>query len=245
MLIDWRTVAAEIINFLLLVWLLNRFLFKPTLAVVKERDEKVRAELEGAARQKEEAKLEREVLSLEKDTFEKERNTLLKNAIADAQQEKEKLLRMAHEEYTSLRETLHAHIEEEKKRLFSELKGSIEDEAFHLAQTTLQSLTSTSLEEQMIALFAQKARQIDPETKQKLFFDISHSSYAVTVKTAFEMPSNARTLLESAFQEIFGHRLVCSFEQDPSLIGGIELITAGYTVRWSLAASLLSIREAV
>ena len=245
MLIDWRTVAAELINFLLLVWLLNRFLFKPTLAVVKERDEKVRAELEGATRQKEEALLAREVLSSEKEAFDKERNTLLKNAISEAQQEKERLLQEAHNEYTSLRETLHAHVEEDKKRLFSELKGSIEDEAFSLAKTALQSLSSSSLEEQMVALFAQKARQMEADAKQKLIFDVRHSSYAVTFRTAFELSADSRSLLVNTFQEIFGHSLICSFEQDPALIGGIEMVTAGYTVSWSLASSLFAIREAV
>ena len=245
MLIDWRTVAAELINFLLLVWLLNRFLFKPTLAVVKERDEKVRGELEGAARQKEEARLEREALFLEKDAFDREKNTLLKNAISEAQSEKERLLKDAHNEYTSLRETLLAHVEEEKKRLFSELKGAIEDEAFHLAKTTLQSLSSSSLEEQMVALFVHKARQMDSDALQKLIFDISHSSYAVTFKTAFELFPASRSLLENTFQEIFGHSLVCSFEQDPALIGGIEMVTSGYSVSWSLASSLFAIREAV
>jgi F-type H+-transporting ATPase subunit b len=245
MLIDWRTVAAELINFLLLVWLLNRFLFKPTMAVVKERDEKVRSELEGAARQQEEARVERGVLALEKDALAKEKNTLLKSAISEAQQEKERLLRDAHNEYTSLRETLHSHVEEDKKRLFSELRESIENEAFHLARTTLKSVSSASLEEQMIAQFAQKARQMDADAKQKLLFDLTHSLYAVTFKTAFEVPSLSRTLLEDTFKDFFGHPVICTFEQDPSLIGGVEMVTSGHTLSWNLSSSLLSIREAV
>jgi F-type H+-transporting ATPase subunit b len=245
MLIDWRTVAAQLINFLLLVWLLNRFLFKPTLAIVQERDEKVRSELEGAERQQEEARLERESLAQEKEAFHREKNTLLKNAIAEAEREKEKLLHDAREEYTSLRETLHTHVEEDKKRLFSEARNSIEDEAFGLAGTVLKNLTSASLEEQMVVRFVEKARQMEEQSKEQLLFDLARSSYAVTFKTAFELPEASRHLLENAFRDLFGHPLSCAFERDPSLIGGIEMVTSGHTVSWSLASSLFTIEEAV
>lgn len=245
MLIDWRTVAAQLINFLLLVWLLNKFLFKPILAIVQERDKKVREELESAARQQEEARLEQKTLTQEKETFHRERNTLFKNAIAEAEQEKEKLLNDARKEYTSLREALHTHVEEDKNRLFSELRGSIEDEAFGLARTALQNLSSASLEGQMVVRFAEKACQMDKKAKEQLLFDLARSSYAVTFKTAFELPSESRHRLETAFRELFGHPIACAYEQDPSLIGGIEMITSGHTVSWSLASSLFSIREAV
>ena len=39
MLIDWFTVVAQLINFLVLVWLLQRFLFKPVKAIVAKRKE--------------------------------------------------------------------------------------------------------------------------------------------------------------------------------------------------------------
>ena len=41
MLIDWFTVAAQAVNFLLLVWLLKRFLHKPVLAAIDEREKRI------------------------------------------------------------------------------------------------------------------------------------------------------------------------------------------------------------
>ena len=45
MLIDWFTVAAQAVNFLILVWLLKRFLYKPVLAAVDEREKRITAQL--------------------------------------------------------------------------------------------------------------------------------------------------------------------------------------------------------
>jgi len=38
MLIDWFTVVAQVINFLILVWLMKRFLYKPILNAIAARE---------------------------------------------------------------------------------------------------------------------------------------------------------------------------------------------------------------
>jgi len=245
MLIDWRTVAAQLVNFLLLVWFLNRFLFRPVQAIVKERNETMKKALDEAASQHKAALAERETFAREKESFEEQKSSLLRAASTEAHHEKERLVREAHDEYAALRATLRTHSEEDKKRLATELKGTIEDEAFRLAQTALVSLSSASLEEQMVVRFAQAVRQMGEEEKKSLLFDLSRSSYAAVVRTAFELPAPSRAFLEKTLTEFFAHPLACTFECDPSLIGGVEMMTAGHTVGWNLSSALLSIREAV
>ena len=48
--VDWITVAAQIANFLVLVWLLKRFLYGPVILAMDERDARIAGELrEGPA----------------------------------------------------------------------------------------------------------------------------------------------------------------------------------------------------
>ncbi len=54
--IDWFTVAAQVINFLILVWLLKRFLYKPILAAIDEREKGIAAQLASAEAKKAERK---------------------------------------------------------------------------------------------------------------------------------------------------------------------------------------------
>jgi F-type H+-transporting ATPase subunit b len=56
MLIDWFTVAAQVLNFVILVWLMKRFLYKPILHSIDEREKQVAAELSNADKKKAEAK---------------------------------------------------------------------------------------------------------------------------------------------------------------------------------------------
>jgi F-type H+-transporting ATPase subunit b len=48
-LIDWFTVGAQLLNFLILVWLMKRFLYQPVLDAIAAREQKIAAELADAA----------------------------------------------------------------------------------------------------------------------------------------------------------------------------------------------------
>ena len=55
MLIDWFTVISQIINFLILIFLLKRFLYRPILKAIDAREERITNELQAAELQKSEA----------------------------------------------------------------------------------------------------------------------------------------------------------------------------------------------
>ena len=48
MLIDWFTIGAQALNFLILVWLLKRFLYRPILNAIDARENLVARELSDA-----------------------------------------------------------------------------------------------------------------------------------------------------------------------------------------------------
>jgi len=62
MQINWFTVIAQIINFFILVWLLKRFLYKPILKAIDEREKKIASQLEDANAKEEKAEKEKNIL---------------------------------------------------------------------------------------------------------------------------------------------------------------------------------------
>ena len=60
MLIDWFTVIAQIVNFLVLVYLLKRFLYKPIIKAMDGREQRIAGRLEEADKREEEARQELE-----------------------------------------------------------------------------------------------------------------------------------------------------------------------------------------
>ena len=48
MLIDWFTVGAQVVNFVILVWLMKHFLYKPILSAIDAREKRIASELAAA-----------------------------------------------------------------------------------------------------------------------------------------------------------------------------------------------------
>ena len=80
MLIDWFTVGAQAINFIILVWLLKRFLYKPILDAVDAREKRIATELADADAKKAEAEKERDEFQHKNEEFDRQRAALLSKA---------------------------------------------------------------------------------------------------------------------------------------------------------------------
>ena len=105
MLINWFTVIAQAINFLILVWLLKRFLYKPILHAIDEREKGIATQLAEAEAKKAEAQKERDDFQHKNEAFDQERSALLKKATDEANAERQRLLDQARKDADALRQT--------------------------------------------------------------------------------------------------------------------------------------------
>src|SRR5579862_5643892 len=103
MQVDWFTVAAQIANFLILVWLLRRFLFGPILKAVGDRESTIKAQIQDAQQQDAKAKEELAALQGQRAELERTRASLLQKAQADAEADRTELIRAAREEAETTR----------------------------------------------------------------------------------------------------------------------------------------------
>ena len=92
MLIDWFTVLAQVVNFLILVWLLKRFLYRPILDAIDAREKRIAKELADADAKKAEAQKERDEFQHKNEEFDQQRAALLSKATDEAKAERQRLL---------------------------------------------------------------------------------------------------------------------------------------------------------
>src|ERR1700685_3869548 len=98
MLIDWFTVGAQVLNFLVLVWLLKRFLYKPVLDAIDARENSIAAEFKTAAAKQSEAERERDEFKAKNLEFDGQRSALLAKATEQSDSDRRRLLGEAHKE---------------------------------------------------------------------------------------------------------------------------------------------------
>ena len=92
MLIDWFTVGAQALNFLILVWLMKHFLYKPILNAIDAREKRIAKELADADAKKAEAQNECDEFQKKNEEFDQQRAALLTKATDEAKTERQRLL---------------------------------------------------------------------------------------------------------------------------------------------------------
>ncbi len=85
MQIDYFTIVAQIINFLVLVFLLRHFLYRPVIKAMDEREQKMVSRLKDAEQKREEAEAEAESFRQMKQELEDKRQEMLTKAAEEVQ----------------------------------------------------------------------------------------------------------------------------------------------------------------
>lgn len=229
MLIDWFTVAAQMLNFLILVWLLKRFLYAPVLNALDAREKRIAAELADAAAKQAEADAERETYRRNNEALESQRAELLRQATAEAAALREQLMTKARSDAESLKAKSQKQLNDEYQALTGEVSRRTRASVFAIAKKTLADLAGVDLEERMVDVFVKRLQEMDNEEKQRLSVMLS----SVLVKSAFELPEPLRARIEEAVREFTAAGI--SYELVPELAAGIELIAHGQKIAWSIS----------
>ena len=245
MLIDWFTVGAQALNFLILVWLMKRFLYKPVLHAIDEREKRIAAELADAAAKKADAQKAREEFQQKNETFDQQRAALLSKATDEANAERQRLLDDARKAADALSVKRLDALRSDAQHLNQAIARRTQQEVFAIARKALMDLASTSLEERATDVFTRRVRAVDDKAKAGLAEALKTASYAALVRSAFHLPTEQRAAIQKALNETFSADIHLRFETAPDLVSGIEFTTNGQKVAWSIADYLASLETGV
>ena len=245
MLIDWFSVGAHVVNFLILVWLLKRFLYRPILDAIDAREKRIASALADADAKKTEAEQERDAFQHKNAAFEQQRVALLSQVTDEAKVERLRLLDAARQESDSLRAKRQEALISEQQNLSEALTRRAREEVFAIARKALADLAGATLEERMADVFLRRLRELDDAAMAGLKLAFTASSSPLLVRTAFTLPPPQRAAIETALKDILGGEGAIQFETAPDLVSGIEISTDGHKLAWSIADYLASLGKAV
>ncbi|MFH1820085.1 F0F1 ATP synthase subunit B family protein [Thiobacillus sp.] len=245
MLIDWFTVIAQAVNFLILVWLLKRFLYRPILDAIDAREKRIALALADADAKKTEAEKERDAFQHKNEEFDQQRATLLSQATDEAKAERLRLLDAARQESDGLRAKRHEALKSEQQSLREALARRAQEEVFAIARKALADLAVETLEARMVDVFLGRLRELDDAAMAEMKSAFKASSRPLLVRTAFTLAPPHRAAIETALKGILGREMQVQFETAPDLVSGIEVSANGHKVAWSIADYLASLGKGV
>jgi F-type H+-transporting ATPase subunit b len=252
-LIDWFTVCAQALNFLILVWLLERYLYKPVLAAIDAREKKVAAKIKDAEAQETKAQTAGEEFRKRNEAFDRERDGLMHKAADEGAAERQRLIESARQDSQLLRVKLTQSLAAERAELGRQLSLRTQAEVFALTRKALSELAGASLEDRMIGVVIERLRALPEQQKLALAGSSVAAGPAepapqvvpgrvVLVRSALDPSPAQRTRLEAAIHELSAN-LVVRFETAPEFVCGLELSVAGVKLAWSVADYLSTLAQ--
>ena len=245
MLIDWFTVGAQVLNFLILVWLMKRVLYQPILDAIDAREARIAKELSEAAATQTAAEKTRDDFRQKNATFDQERAALLAKAAEEAKTERQRLFDAARLAADAQKAKRAESLKNEAADFNASLRHKAQTEVFAVARRTLADLATTSLEQRAAEVFMDRLRSLDPAAKDQFARAIKAAASPALVRSAFDLSLEQHAEIRRAVNETLSADVPLRFETAPDLVGGIELTTPGQKVAWSIAHYLDTLEKCV
>ncbi len=244
MLIDWFTVIAQLINFLILVFLLHRFLYRPIIKTIRARQEEIDRHWQQAREQQEAAKAEAASYEEKQQQLEQKRQEIMAQAQKEGEREYHNLVQQARQEVEQKQAAWEEAIAQQQGQFFENLQQKVIEQVYEIARRALQELADIQFEQQAIATFIHRLENLDEQERQSLAQSLQKSARGLVIYSSFELPLESREKIVDALhrQQIYqGHNL--RFATKPDLICGLELQASDYKIAWNLKSYLHSFKK--
>ena len=245
MLIDWFTVGAQIINFLILLILLKIFLFDRITRAMDKREEKINSRFEDADRKKQQARQEAQSLEKQKRELDKKREQLIAEAEEDAESKRREWVDQARREVEQLRGRWKDALTDQQASFGRDLRRLTAEQVYAVSRRVLKDLADEAVEERIVEAFISRAAQMDRAEKNKFSRSLDTENSSATVRSAFEISTKMRQKITRALHQEISETLEIDYETEPDLLAGIELKAAGRKIGWSVDEYLRTLEENV
>jgi F-type H+-transporting ATPase subunit b len=242
-LIDWFTVGAQIVNFLILVALLKHFLYDRIIQAMDQREQNIQTRLKEAEDKKKAAEEEENSFKEKKQELEQKREAMLARAKEEAEEQKKDLLRKGREEADGLRKRLKDSVDKEREGFLRDLKEMTARQVYSVSRKALKDLADARVEERVIDVFLQRIDGLKEEELKEMAGS-GKDDREMRVLSGFEIPTNTKKKVTQTLHEKVDKKMEVVYEVDSDMMLGVELRIEGYKVAWSLGNYMDELEEA-
>lgn len=244
MSIDWWTLGLQTINFLVLVWLLQQFLYRPVLAVISRRQAEIAGLMGKAGAAKDAAEKIEQDLDAQRSAIAAEREQALKQAHDLAEHDRKDVLAKAQADAETLIAEARLTVEQERREAVAALQKNAAALGIEVARKLLASAPGPAVAPFIDGVCSTIAAMA-PNERQRLANGLNGN--AVHVVTAQPLPDADKALCRTRLMALLGNSATFDFADNSTLIAGIELHFPNSIVRnnWrdSLAETLKGLTQ--
>ena len=239
------TFFLEIVNFLILLWILQRLFYRPVLEMIAKRKQHIDESLSEARQREQEANQLRSLYENRQKMWEQEKQAA--QAALLQQLENEKQIRMQH---------LLNELEQERQkaevtltRQQQDMQKMIEKQALlngaKFAGMLLQQATGPELEERLLLMLLDRLDSLTEHCRSSWLQELDNTANALTIKVSstFALKPELTKSLQDKLDSLLDCPKAFEFRQDAELIAGVRIDIGSWVLHANLQHELAAFAE--
>ena len=229
--ISWFEIIAQIINFFLILFILQKLLYKPVIKAMDERQVRIQKSQKEADEKMDRAK---ELISEYKNKMaevEDEKSSIINQARIEAKDKKESLLEEYKIEADRKRSSYLKEIQDEKSNFIDNLRKTMGESAVKIASSILEMISSKELEEEVFKAFIEELNHLEENIEDKRTLEGERNTELYSSR---ELLDSEKKAIEKALRTSLKNLETIEFNVDPELVLGYELNLETYTLHTSI-----------
>ena len=230
MSIDWITVVAQIANFLVLVWLLKRFLYRPILDGIDAREGEITQRMQEAAQAKEHAQTVEQAYHDKVQALNVAQSQMTETIRKTAEEQRDVLLAEAQKRLGQEHATWQAHLDEETQKYTAKMHEAGAQALLSLTRKALIDLADENLEGRITHHLMGKIKPMMPDLRRA-----AGRASEVVMTSQAALPPAVEAEVTAKLQDYFP-QIAVRFETDKNQAPGVILQVGGAQLEWTVAS---------
>ena len=243
--LSWATFLLEIINFLVLVWILKRFLYKPVLQAIAQRKAAIDKTLADADAKEADAKALVEQYQNRLADWENEKEKLRAGVVEEINAQRAQ--RMAALEHALRQEREKARVLEERR--LNEIRNKAGEEGMargvQFTARLLSRAASPELEAKLVRLALEDLPRLPDEQAEALRSACRQPGVRAKITSGFPLPLPQRNVIAEKLKEMTQDNIALEFSEDRRLLAGLRISIGPWVLRANLEDELEFFAEAL
>lgn len=236
--LTWSTFVLEIINFLVLVWILKRFLYKPIMDIIEKRRQSIDATLADAKKLQADAEAMQQQYETRLSTWEAEKRAQSEALQASIREQKTQLLEQLKRDIDNEREKQAAIVAQQQREQQLRSQSDAMQLGLRFTSRLLGSLATPALENQLTDLLLEQLESLPAEQAERLRQSCSGTNPSIRVSSAHPLDDEHRQRIEQSLRALCAESATIDFTTDHALLAGLRICTGNLILRLNLQDEL-------
>jgi F-type H+-transporting ATPase subunit b len=243
--LSWSTFVLEIINFLVLVWILKRFLYKPVMDVIARRREGIEKTRAEAAASHNDAEALKKQYEGRLSDWDEERKKARETLSHEIEGERARKLEELESELEKKKEQLRVAEERRQRDELHKVEETAITQAAEFASRLLEKVAGQETEARLVHFLIDELAKLPTERAREIQQNHGAASEDTLVVSAFTLADDDRKALVQALSNLMGEKRPVRFEEDPRLLAGVRITIGAWVLGFNLSDELKGLVQLV